>query len=274
MLGLDPLAGALRALAPGRPGAAWAADAAALAAAAAAASAARGWLAPRRPRPGAYGGGGRAAATASAALALMGIAALAVRLLDPAFDEREFARRGLGDPSTLGNFLILIPFAVAAEQIVFRTCQDGIRRWLGPAGACCAVSGAFAIHHVDLARGLGAHEATTLLAAGAGGLVLALLYEVTPSVTLVAAVHLAHDVLAVAQARLNVHGRAPAEAALFAAWILAPGLAAAGLAWGRGRIRPPGPSGEPGRGRWARAGAAAAFGIALPALMSYLRAVT
>ncbi|HKQ62294.1 MAG TPA: hypothetical protein VJS92_13465, partial [Candidatus Polarisedimenticolaceae bacterium] len=93
--------------------------------------------------------------------------------------------------------------------------------------AALATVAAFTWLHLPPA-GLGsAHALTVLAGVGAGGLLLAGLWERTAQAGLLVAVHLAYDLLAIGQGWLHVHGQTPAEWLLLAVWI----LAAAALPW-------------------------------------------
>jgi membrane protease YdiL (CAAX protease family) len=180
---------------------------------------------------------GQAAGISAAlqALFVLGLLALAFRLIDPAFDEQEFIRRGVTAPGVLAELLAMLPFGVAAEELVFRNCQRRLRRALNPAASVLAVSLAFALYHRVPGTPLDRHEIETLLATFAGGLVLSITYERAASLSLLIVVHLSYDLLAVAQAWLNVERLRLAEAFLFLLWIGFSGL----LAWGRRGAFPP-----------------------------------
>jgi membrane protease YdiL (CAAX protease family) len=165
------------------------------------------------------------------ALFILGLLALSCRLLDPAFDEREFMQRGLTSPGILVELLAMLPFGVVAEELVFRTCQARLRSALHPAAAILAVSLAFALYHRVPGTPLDRHEIETLLATFAGGLVLSITYEKTRSLPLLILVHLSYDFLAVIQGWLNVQHQRLAEACLFLLWIGFSSL----LAWGPAR---------------------------------------
>jgi membrane protease YdiL (CAAX protease family) len=167
-------------------------------------------------------------------LFLLGLLALAFRLIDPAFDEREFTQRGVTSPGILAELLGMLPFGVAAEELVFRTCQSRLRGVLNPPAAILAVSLAFALYHRVPGTPLDRHQIETLIATFTGGLVLSIAYERTASLPLLIVVHLSYDLLAVAQGWLNVQHLRLAEACLFLLWIAPSGL----LAWRRRRAIP------------------------------------
>ena len=168
------------------------------------------------------------------ALFLLGLLALACRLIDPGFDEREFMQRGVTSPGILIELLGMLPFGVAAEEIVFRTCQSRLRGVLNPPAAVLAVSLAFALYHRVPGTPLDRHQIETLLATFTGGLVLSIAYERTASLTLLIVVHLSYDILAIAQGWLNIQHLRIAEAFLFLLWIGPAGL----LAWRWRRATP------------------------------------
>jgi len=206
---------------------------------------------------------------ASEALLLLGLLALALRIVDPAYDERELGGRGLDSPAALLGFLALLPLGVAAEEVVFRSCQSRLRAFLRPAPAAVAVALGFAAYHWVPGWTWDRHRIETEIALLAGGLVLAAAFEKAASVPLLVAVHLTYDNLAVVQAWLNVRGARGAEAALFLLWLAVSGT----LAW---RCRRPerasraiGPS--PGVSAAAEWMAAALFGCGLPLAIDWIR---
>jgi membrane protease YdiL (CAAX protease family) len=153
------------------------------------------------------------------ALLLLGLLALAIRWFFPAFDEREFALRGLGAPGALTRLLLAMPWAAATEELVYRSCQERLRPVIGPAAALGASAVAFALLHLGAGETAAAHRVVTVCAAGLGGLILAWLYEKTGCVGLSIVLHLAYNFLAIAQSHLHVTGQTAAEVGLFAAWI-------------------------------------------------------
>ncbi|MCI0657094.1 MAG: CPBP family intramembrane metalloprotease [Acidobacteria bacterium] len=234
----------------------------------------RGILHPS-PRAGWVGG----IPVAFQTLFLLGLLALACRVIDPAFDEREFTLRGVTSSGILAELLAMLPFGVAAEEIVFRTCQNHLRRALRPAGAILAVSLAFALYHWVPGTPLDRHQIETLLATFTGGLVLSIAYERTASLPLLIVVHLSYDILAVVQGWLNVQHLRLAEACLFLLWIAPAGL----LVWRsrraipRGLELPAGPfresdaPGEMGATSAMRWMASLFFGVAVPLGLSWMR---
>ena len=216
------------------------------------------------------------------ALFLLGVLALALRVVDPAYDDREFSLRSLETPAALLEFLAVLPFGIAAEELIFRSCQKRLRLILRPAPAIVAVALGFAAFHWVPWTPLDGHQVETLLGTFAGGLLLAWAYERTASVRLLIAIHLVYDGLAVGQTWMHVGRARAAEAALFIVWLAATGgLAAArsGL-WRGGSIltgvapagepvpdRPP----EPATQRVAGWMAAAVFGCGVPLLLAWIR---
>jgi len=170
---------------------------------------------------------------AGAALFALGLFALALRLVDPAYDARELGGRGLDSPGALAAFLTLLPLGVAAEEIVFRSCQSRLRIVLRPGPAAVTVALAFAAYHWYPGWIWDRHGIETELALLAGGLVFAVTYEVTASLPILVGVHLIYDNLAVVQAWLNVRQARSAETALFVLWLSIAGA----LAWKAGRPR-------------------------------------
>lgn len=164
-------------------------------------------------------GARRAWRSGARALAALGVLALAVRILDPLYDRSEFSLRNLAGPVDLTAFLAGLPFGVAAEELIFRTCQRELRRIASPGAAALSVALAFSLYHFVPGTPIDRHLVETLLAVFAGGVVLAVIFEATGSLALLVVVHLAYDLLAVTQATLNVTGARLAEAALFVAWI-------------------------------------------------------
>ena len=202
-------------------------DAAMLAAAAAVAFLLTRPLFGARSRLRADGSARPALATASGALFVLGLLAVAIRIVDPAYDGLELGGRGLDSPAALVGFLTLLPPGVAVEEIVFRCCQSRLRVFLPPAPAAVAVAVGFAAYHWHPGWIWDRHGIETALALVAGGLVLAAAYEMTARLALLVAVHLAYDLLAVVQAWLNVRQAHAAEAALFVLWLSVSGA----LAW-------------------------------------------
>src|SRR5437773_3785096 len=140
--------------------------------------------------------------------------------------------RSLLAPGVLVDFVLTLPFAVAAEEMIFRGCQRRLRMILGPAPTIVAVGLCFAAYHWVPGSPVDRHEIETWLATFAGGAVLAAAYERTASVLLLIAIHLVYDTLAVAQTCLHVGHERAAEAVLFLVWLAAAGA----LAW---RLRRP-----------------------------------
>lgn len=215
----------------------------------------------------------RRIAAAGAALFLLGLSALVLRLIDPLYDDREFSLRSLGTRAALVAFFVSLPLGVAAEEMIFRACQKRLREALPRGASIAAIGLCFSLYHWAPGAALDRHLIETLIALFAGGLILAAVYERTRSVPLLVAIHLVYNLLAVAQASLNVDRRAGAEAALFALWIAGSGA----LAWRGRRAAGPGPARAVGHatGRnevrpvaWL---AALAFGGALPLALAWLR---
>jgi membrane protease YdiL (CAAX protease family) len=221
-----------------------------------------------RPRP---------LAAAGAALFLLGLSALLLRLVDPLYDDREFSLRSLETPAALLTFFASLPLGVAAEELIFRACQKRLRQALPRGASIAAVGLCFSLYHWAPGAALDRHLIETLVAVFAGGLILASVYERTRSVPLLIAIHLIYDLLAVAQASLNVDRRAAAEAALFALWIGGCGW----LAWQGRRAAVAGSLPGPERAESHATGrsevrpmawlAALAFGGALPLALAWIR---
>jgi len=221
-----------------------------------------------RPRP---------LAAAGAALFLLGLSALLLRLIDPLYDDSEFSLRSLGTGTALLAFFASLPFGVAAEELIFRACQKRLRQALPRGASIAAVGLCFSLYHWAPGAALDRHMIETLVAVFAGGLVLASVYERTRSVPLLVAIHLIYDLLAVAQASLNVERRVAAEAVLFALWIGGSGW----LAWQGRRAAVAGAVPDPERAVSHATGrnearpmawlAALAFGGALPLALAWLR---
>jgi len=215
-------------------------------------------------------------AVASSALLLLGMVALVLRLVDPAFDDQELGLRSLNTHALLIEFLLLLPFSTTAEELVFRACQRRLRCHLGRGPTVMAVGLAFALFHWAPGTALDRHAIETLLATFVGGMVLAAAFERAPSVRLLVAVHCAYDYLAVGQAWLDVGHQRAFEAILFASWIGVTGL----VAWRmRRRIEggwiptEPAPGDPPARavrviGEWC---AAVAYGGGLPVVIGLIR---
>lgn len=178
-----------------------------------------------------HSGGSRARGlqAASAALFLLGLCALALRLADPAYDQLELGGRGLDSPAALAGFLALLPLGVAAEEVVFRSCQSRLRVFLRPRAAAVVVALGFAAYHWVPGFRWDRHRIETELALVAGGLILAAAYEKTASLPLLIGVHLIYDNLAVVQAWLNVGQAHGAEAVLFLLWLTVSGALAGTL---------------------------------------------
>jgi membrane protease YdiL (CAAX protease family) len=227
-----------------------------------------------RATPGAR----EALAQALLTLFALGLLALALRVADPLYDDRELRLRGLASARALGMFLLVLPFGVAAEEIIFRACQRRLRSMLAPVPCIAAVGLCFSAYHWAPGTPLDRQMTLSLLAALAGGLALAHAYERIGSVAWLIAIHLVYDALAVAQAWLDVARARLAEFALFAAWLA--------LAGGIGsRLRRPGAvAGAPGGAKNLRtvsAGgpatnllqwiAALGFGLLYPLLLAWIR---
>jgi membrane protease YdiL (CAAX protease family) len=229
--------------------------------------------------PGKRSSPGVRAAAATGALFLLGLLGLALRLLDPGFDDAQFTAYGLSNPSELGGFLAILPLGVAAEELVFRGCQKRLESALGSAPAVFAVAGAFALFHWVPGTAVDRHEIEALVATFAGGMVLAICYRKIPSVPLLIGVHLAYDYLAVAQAWLNVERRPAEEALLFALWIAGFGFMMVRASRRARRAPSPHPPAVPSPGdsapgvafRAARWLAALAFSLGLPHLLALVR---
>jgi membrane protease YdiL (CAAX protease family) len=211
------------------------------------------------------------------ALLLLGLLALAFRWLDPAFDEAEFALRGMSTPGALAELLAMLPFGVAAEELIFRFCQARLRHALGAWPAVLAISLAFALYHRVPGTPWDRHEIETLAGTFAGGLVLASAYERIGRLLPLIALHLAYDLLAVLQAWLHVTHQSVAEFCLFLVWIGASWMAA-----GRPGLRAPASRGDGTESREMSATrgangtlvswlAALLFGAGWPAVLAWIR---
>ncbi len=208
------------------------------------------------------------------ALFLLGLAALALRIIDPGFDSQEIGQQGLEAAGLLTGFFLTLPFAVAAEQLIFRTCQSRLRTLLPPGPAVVAVGLAFAIYHWVPGTPLDRHAIETQLATFAGGMVFAAAYERTGNLWMLIAIHLVYDCLAVAQALLNVRHARGAEVAVFLLWLASSGV----LAW---RWHRPGAGSTADRATESRLeramhpaaawAAAAIFGCGFPLLLVWIR---
>jgi membrane protease YdiL (CAAX protease family) len=211
----------------------------------------------------------RGVPTALQVLGLLGLIALALRVADPGFDDLEFSDRGLDTPAALVGMLALLPFGVAAEELVFRTCQKRLRRVLSASTTCAGVALAFALFHWVPGTPLDRHLIETLLATFAGGLAFAVAYEKTASLPLLVAVHLAYDILAVTQGWLNVRHEGVLEAALFLIWIGGGGALA--FSFRRRAVHRSG--GEPERRRVSALAwiAALGFGGVFPLILAWMR---
>jgi len=215
-------------------------------------------------------------------LCLLGALALALRLIDPSYDAREFSLRSLEAPSALLEFLAALPFGVAAEELIFRSCQRRLRLILPPAPAVVAVALGFAAFHWVPWSPVDGHQIETLLGTFAGGLLLAAAYERTASLRLLIAIHLVYDCLAVAQTWTHVGDARGAEATIFIVWLAATGgLTAARARLGRRGSIPAGvaPAGgpfpdrplEPAARRADGWVAAVVFGCGVPVLLAWVR---
>jgi membrane protease YdiL (CAAX protease family) len=204
------------------------------------------------------------------ALFLLGIAALALRLIDPGFDSQEIGQAGLEAAGVLAGFLLTLPFAVAAEELIFRTCQSRLRRLLPPGPAIVAVGFAFAIYHWVPGTPLDRHAIESELALVAGGMVFAAAYERAGNLWMMIAIHLIYDGLAIAQGLLNVRHDRLAEATVFLLWLAVSGLL--GWRWRRtpAASAPDGPP-EPAAHRAAAWASAAVFGCGFPLLLVWIR---
>jgi len=200
---------------------------------------------------------------------LLGLIALALRIADPGFDDLEFAGRGLDTLADVATMLAILPFGVAAEELVFRTCQKRLRKTLTASTACVGVALAFALFHWVPGTPLDRHEIETLLATFAGGLAFAVAYEKTDSIPLLIALHLGYDNLAVIQGWLNVHRERALEALLFVFWI-GGGAVMALLAHRRSVTRL---EWEPDRWKASATGwtASLGFGLAVPLILARMR---
>lgn len=229
-----------------------------------------------------------AAMSAAPGLLALGLAAGLFRLLVPGFDDVEFARQRIRDSLDVWRFAGSIPLLVAAEEIVFRACQERLRRAAGALPAAVAVGSAFSLHHMTPGNPIDGHDMEMLIAAGVGGVILAALYEWTGSVALLAAVHVVYDEMALAQGWLNVERRQVPEAALFGIWIVIAAVTTlASLGWRlRARSLPVSSCGRQLSGRGpagerieevsmspaARGLTAILFGLLVPLALLWLRA--
>ena len=228
------------------------------------------WMPQAGPSPGKR-------AILSRALLLLGLLALAFRCLDPAFDEAEFALRGMSTPGALAELLAMLPFGVAAEELIFRFCQARLRHALGAWPAILGISLAFALYHRVPGTPWDRHEIETLAGTFAGGLVLAAAYARIGRLLPLIALHLVYDLLAVLQGWLHVTHRSAAELCLFLVWIGASWMAA-----GRPGLRAPVSRGEErvsgeasrtreGQGAMISWLAALLFGAGWPAVLAWIR---
>jgi hypothetical protein len=219
------------------------------------------------------------------ALGLLGLMALAVRFLAPGLDAWEFARRGMGAPGALGRFLWTLPAGVAAEELVFRACQDRLRTTLGTGPTLVAIPLLFALYHGMPSALLSLRDAALLGALVVGGGILAWLYEASGSLAALVAVHLAYDSLAVGQGWLHVYGHRLAEGALWVTWLAgSAGLTIAIARVGRPRreatrdatsreVGEPSSATSPLAASWLRWAAALVLAFGLPALLAWIRQV-
>jgi membrane protease YdiL (CAAX protease family) len=229
-----------------------------------------------------------AAMNAAPALLALGLAAVLFRLLIPGFDDVAFARQRIRESLDVWRLAGSIPLLVAAEEIVFRACQERLRRAAGAWPAAVAVGSAFSLYHVSPGKPIDGHDVEMVIAAGVGGVILAALYERTGSVVLLSVVHILYDEMALAQGWLNVERRPVSEAVLFGLWIASAAVATlALLGWKFGGRPVPVPSrarqlsgtgladeriGEVSMSPPARGLTAILFGLLVPLGLLWLRA--
>jgi len=222
-------------------------------------------------------GSARGIPNAGSTLFLLGAVALALRVIDPLYDAKEFGLRSIATPAAWLELLAVLPFGAATEEMIFRSCQKRLRELLGSAPAIVAIALCFALYHWAPGSPLDRHAIEMLIATFIGGLAFAVAYERTGGLLLLVSIHLAYNFLAVAQTWMHLVHDIVSEAGLFSFWLTLAGA----LAWS-GRLSRGGfdaPSAEvaspqsraPATSRLFAWIFALGFGCVLPLLLAWIR---